>query len=173
MILIIFNTIYKKKNHKKCYKSSWMNGRNCKSIYACVPFYHLLQERKKKKENRGWGWGWGRQPTNDFVPYLAYFLFSTFPLLQNILSLLGQSLPLILSHLLIHTPCMPTFVLWSPLVPLHHLHWLAMAGDGGGESQALEHTPTWVLAVVCFIIVLISLVVERSLHRLGKVYIYI
>ncbi|XP_058190286.1 MLO-like protein 13 isoform X2 [Rhododendron vialii] len=36
------------------------------------------------------------------------------------------------------------------------------------ESRSLEYTPTWVVAVVCFVIVLISLVAERGLHRLGK-----
>ncbi|RWW54699.1 hypothetical protein BHE74_00038705 [Ensete ventricosum] len=51
---------------------------------------------------------------------------------------------------------------------------MAMA-EGGGESSAaasemkLEFTPTWIVAAVCSIIVFISLVVERLLHRLGKV----
>ncbi|EXB36895.1 MLO-like protein 13 [Morus notabilis] len=35
-------------------------------------------------------------------------------------------------------------------------------------SNSLEYTPTWVVAVVCFVIVLISLCAERSLHKLGK-----
>ncbi|KAF4377102.1 hypothetical protein F8388_017506 [Cannabis sativa] len=35
-------------------------------------------------------------------------------------------------------------------------------------SNSLEFTPTWVVAVVCFVIVLISLCAERSLHKLGK-----
>ncbi|KAJ8572724.1 hypothetical protein K7X08_009235 [Anisodus acutangulus] len=38
------------------------------------------------------------------------------------------------------------------------------------ESRSLEYTSTWVVAVVCFIIVLISLVAERGLHRLGKFF---
>lgn len=42
----------------------------------------------------------------------------------------------------------------------------SMAGDGTAET--LEHTPTWVVAVVCTVIVFISLAVERSLHYLGK-----
>ena len=37
------------------------------------------------------------------------------------------------------------------------------------ELRSLEYTPTWVIAAVCFIIVFISLVAERGLHRLGKV----
>ncbi|PPD78775.1 hypothetical protein GOBAR_DD24300 [Gossypium barbadense] len=36
------------------------------------------------------------------------------------------------------------------------------------ESNSLEFTPTWVVAAVCFIIVLISIIAERGLHRLGK-----
>ncbi|GLU06085.1 hypothetical protein SLE2022_231480 [Rubroshorea leprosula] len=36
------------------------------------------------------------------------------------------------------------------------------------ESNSLEYTPSWVIAAVCFVIVLISLLVERGLHRLGK-----
>ncbi|XP_062095697.1 MLO-like protein 13 [Humulus lupulus] len=36
------------------------------------------------------------------------------------------------------------------------------------SSNTLEFTPTWVVAVVCFVIVLISLCAERSLHKLGK-----
>ncbi|KAK7303484.1 hypothetical protein RJT34_14391 [Clitoria ternatea] len=35
-------------------------------------------------------------------------------------------------------------------------------------NQSLEYTPTWIVAVVCSIIVSISLCVERALHRLGK-----
>eukprot|EP00268_Persea_americana_P001536 TRINITY_DN10471_c0_g1_i4.p1 TRINITY_DN10471_c0_g1~~TRINITY_DN10471_c0_g1_i4.p1 ORF type:complete len:505 (-),score=78.34 TRINITY_DN10471_c0_g1_i4:236-1750(-) len=36
------------------------------------------------------------------------------------------------------------------------------------ELDSLEYTPTWVVALVCSIIVIISLVAERLLHRLGK-----
>ncbi|KAK3154394.1 hypothetical protein QOZ80_2BG0189970 [Eleusine coracana subsp. coracana] len=45
----------------------------------------------------------------------------------------------------------------------------------GGEAKAgdtmeitLEHTPTWIVAGVCSGIVIISLLFERMLHRLGK-----
>ncbi|CAL9172174.1 unnamed protein product [Musa hybrid cultivar] len=41
-----------------------------------------------------------------------------------------------------------------------------MAGPESHES--LEYTPTWVVAAVCTIIVVISLLVERFLHYLGK-----
>ncbi|WCJ21797.1 Seven transmembrane MLO family protein [Euphorbia peplus] len=36
------------------------------------------------------------------------------------------------------------------------------------EGATLEHTPTWVVAVVCTFIVFISLFVERTLYQLGK-----
>jgi uncharacterized membrane protein YecN with MAPEG domain len=47
-----------------------------------------------------------------------------------------------------------------------------MAGGGAkadGAEITLEHTPTWIVASVCSIIVVISLLFERLLHRLGKV----
>ncbi|XP_062231389.1 MLO-like protein 1 [Phragmites australis] len=36
------------------------------------------------------------------------------------------------------------------------------------EAAALQFTPTWIVAAVCSIIVLISLAAERGLHHLGK-----
>jgi len=36
------------------------------------------------------------------------------------------------------------------------------------EEAALQFTPTWIVAAVCSIIVLISLAAERGLHHLGK-----
>ncbi|KAJ1279586.1 hypothetical protein BS78_04G166100 [Paspalum vaginatum] len=51
----------------------------------------------------------------------------------------------------------------------------AAAMAGGGATAAgdapeitLEHTPTWIVASVCSVIVVISLLFERLLHRLGK-----
>ncbi|KAF8731758.1 hypothetical protein HU200_015692 [Digitaria exilis] len=47
-----------------------------------------------------------------------------------------------------------------------------MAGGGatadGGAEITLEYTPTWIVAAVCCVIVVISLVFERLLHSLGK-----
>ncbi|KAF7851365.1 hypothetical protein BT93_L4040 [Corymbia citriodora subsp. variegata] len=43
-----------------------------------------------------------------------------------------------------------------------------MAGGSGGEETNLEYTPTWVVALVCSVIVAISLAVERLLHYAGK-----
>ncbi|KAL9227512.1 hypothetical protein vseg_003193 [Gypsophila vaccaria] len=38
----------------------------------------------------------------------------------------------------------------------------------GGEELGFEYTPTWVVAVVCFIIIAISLLVERCIHFGGS-----
>jgi len=43
------------------------------------------------------------------------------------------------------------------------------AAAGGGPEITLEHTPTWIVAAVCSVIVVISLVFERLLQGLGKV----
>ncbi|KAF6136153.1 hypothetical protein GIB67_001562, partial [Kingdonia uniflora] len=42
------------------------------------------------------------------------------------------------------------------------------AGQMEAEEQSLEYTPTWIVSLVCFIIVLISFGAERALHHLGK-----
>ncbi|KAL1558569.1 MLO-like protein 6 [Salvia divinorum] len=41
-----------------------------------------------------------------------------------------------------------------------------MAGGGGGRS--LEQTPTWAVAVVCFMLVAISIVIEYIIHLIAK-----
>ncbi|XP_050215043.1 MLO-like protein 6 [Mercurialis annua] len=41
-----------------------------------------------------------------------------------------------------------------------------MAGGGGGRS--LEQTPTWAVAIVCFVLVLISIIIEYIIHLIGK-----
>jgi hypothetical protein len=46
---------------------------------------------------------------------------------------------------------------------------MAGGGEGGAGQITLEHTPTWIVAAVCSVIVVISLLFERMLHRLGKV----
>lgn len=45
-----------------------------------------------------------------------------------------------------------------------------MAGGGEAKGISLEYTPTWVVAVVCSVIVFISFFLERILHYLGKAY---
>ncbi|CAI9105131.1 OLC1v1003989C1 [Oldenlandia corymbosa var. corymbosa] len=41
-----------------------------------------------------------------------------------------------------------------------------MAGGGGGRS--LEQTPTWAVAVVCFVLLAISILIEFIIHLIGK-----
>ncbi|RYQ87929.1 hypothetical protein Ahy_B09g095448 isoform A [Arachis hypogaea] len=43
-----------------------------------------------------------------------------------------------------------------------------MSGGGVEEGNDLEFTPTWVVAVVCSVIVAVSLLAERLLHYAGK-----
>ena len=48
---------------------------------------------------------------------------------------------------------------------------MAMGGGGGSESgeRKLDQTPTWAVAGVCAVIILISFVLEKGLHRVGTV----
>ncbi|XP_030451672.1 MLO-like protein 6 [Syzygium oleosum] len=41
-----------------------------------------------------------------------------------------------------------------------------MAGASGGKS--LEQTPTWAVAVVCFVLVLVSIIIEHIIHIIGQ-----
>ena len=45
--------------------------------------------------------------------------------------------------------------------------WEKMAGAAGGRD--LPSTPTWAVALVCTVIVLISVAMEHGLHKLGHV----
>ena len=45
-----------------------------------------------------------------------------------------------------------------------------MGGGGRSKEMPLEYTPTWVVASVCSVIVVISLALERLIHLLGKVF---
>ncbi|KAF7132593.1 hypothetical protein RHSIM_Rhsim09G0152900 [Rhododendron simsii] len=38
----------------------------------------------------------------------------------------------------------------------------------GSEERSLEDTPTWAVAVVCFVLVLVSIVIEHLLHLIGS-----
>lgn len=42
-------------------------------------------------------------------------------------------------------------------------------GGGGGNSRELDQTPTWAVASVCGVIVLISILLEMGLHKVGEV----
>ncbi|XP_015084528.1 MLO-like protein 9 [Solanum pennellii] len=45
-----------------------------------------------------------------------------------------------------------------------------MAGGGGDGSRELDQTPTWAVALVCAIIVLISILLEKVLHKVGQTF---
>ncbi|KAK6936024.1 Mlo-related protein [Dillenia turbinata] len=39
---------------------------------------------------------------------------------------------------------------------------------GGESGRSLEQTPTWAVAVVCFVLVVISIIIENIIHRIGE-----
>ncbi|XP_043698916.1 MLO-like protein 12 [Telopea speciosissima] len=39
---------------------------------------------------------------------------------------------------------------------------------GGSTGRSLEETPTWAVAVVCFVLVLVSIFIEQIIHFIGK-----
>ncbi|RDY01428.1 MLO-like protein 6, partial [Mucuna pruriens] len=41
-----------------------------------------------------------------------------------------------------------------------------MAGGSGGRN--LEETPTWAVSAVCFVLILISIIIEHIIHLIGK-----
>lgn len=47
-----------------------------------------------------------------------------------------------------------------------------MAGDSSSSSSTsreLDQTPTWAVAGICAVMIVISIVLEKVLHRVGKV----
>ncbi|WOL10129.1 hypothetical protein Cni_G18883 [Canna indica] len=42
-----------------------------------------------------------------------------------------------------------------------------MAGEDG-SSRTLEETPTWAVAVVCLVLVIVSIIIEHAIHLIGK-----
>ncbi|XP_062229897.1 MLO-like protein 9 isoform X2 [Phragmites australis] len=43
-------------------------------------------------------------------------------------------------------------------------------GGGGGNTRELDQTPTWAVASVCGVIVLISILLEKGLHHIGEFF---
>lgn len=41
--------------------------------------------------------------------------------------------------------------------------------NGGSVDRSLEYTPTWAVAFVCTVMVIISVMMEHGIHKLGKV----
>ena len=44
-----------------------------------------------------------------------------------------------------------------------------MAGDTSEGARELDQTPTWAVAGVCAVIIVVSIALEKVLHKLGKV----
>ena len=53
-------------------------------------------------------------------------------------------------------------------IPLNSVLLEAMAAGATGE-RSFQETPTWAVAVVCAVFVIISLLIEHGIHSLGKV----
>ncbi|KAG2400786.1 hypothetical protein LR48_Vigan09g040400 [Vigna angularis] len=45
-----------------------------------------------------------------------------------------------------------------------------MSGGGGGDNRQLDLTPTWAVAAVCAIIVIISILLEKLIHKFAAVF---
>ncbi|TKY75354.1 MLO protein 5 [Spatholobus suberectus] len=45
-----------------------------------------------------------------------------------------------------------------------------MAGGGGGDARQLDLTPTWAVAAVCAIIVIISILLEKIIHKFAQMF---
>ncbi|XP_061372787.1 MLO-like protein 9 [Gastrolobium bilobum] len=45
-----------------------------------------------------------------------------------------------------------------------------MAGGGGGDVRQLDMTPTWAVAAVCAVIVLLSILLEKVIHKFAKMF---
>ncbi|CBI40748.3 unnamed protein product, partial [Vitis vinifera] len=43
-------------------------------------------------------------------------------------------------------------------------------GEGEGNSRELDQTPTWAVAAVCAVIILISIILEKVLHLVGELF---
>jgi mlo protein len=44
-----------------------------------------------------------------------------------------------------------------------------MAGDSSGSTRELYETPTWAVALICAVMIIISLLLEMGLHHIGEV----
>lgn len=48
-----------------------------------------------------------------------------------------------------------------------------MAGAAQGQNVSLKETPTWAVALVCFFLIFLSLLIEHVLHLITKVSIHL
>ena len=44
-----------------------------------------------------------------------------------------------------------------------------MAGSNAGETRELSATPTWAVALICAVMIVVSLLLEKGLHHIGEV----
>jgi mlo protein len=44
-----------------------------------------------------------------------------------------------------------------------------MAGESDASARELYETPTWAVALVCAVMIIISLLLEKGLHHIGEV----
>ena len=44
-----------------------------------------------------------------------------------------------------------------------------MAGDSGESTRELSETPTWAVALICAVMIIISLLLDKGLHHIGQV----
>jgi len=44
-----------------------------------------------------------------------------------------------------------------------------MAGGAATAERSLKETPTWAVAAVCSVFIIISVLIEHGIHSLGKV----
>nr|GLL32373.1 MLO-like protein 9 [Ipomoea trifida] len=45
-----------------------------------------------------------------------------------------------------------------------------MSGGGGASERSLDQTPTWAVALVCVVIIIISILLEKFLHSVGSTF---
>jgi len=43
------------------------------------------------------------------------------------------------------------------------------ASEDSGSSKDLDQTPTWAVGCVCTVFILVSFILEKSLHKIGTV----
>lgn len=42
-------------------------------------------------------------------------------------------------------------------------------GGGGGGGRELDMTPTWAVALVCLVIIVLSIILEKTIHKTASV----
>ena len=50
---------------------------------------------------------------------------------------------------------------------------MAASESSGSQTRELDQTPTWAVSVVCAVIIIVSIVLEKVLHKLGIVSMFL